>query len=459
MKTVELLLAACVAAAPLAAQQPAALAAVPAAAVPSASAALAEMQRTNSEDYHAVMQALLGEHKLAEIPAAMEQMAAAGEPAALLWCARREITALVAANADMSTAPRAVKARAMVADAAKKGYVPAMVELARFAAVGFGLPADDKAGKQILTEACKKGSSRARAAYLLVTDRLADPSKFDAPEIVSELKKGNFYLEEIIASLYGDDPRALTWLKRAAEHGSAQAPYIITQAFAPEISAQEFKDNLMLAVERHHPEALALLGLMQAMGDESTVPRDREAALKNLELAAALGARTGLIALAMRYHCDPEHYSAEEEFELYRSGMELGEVTPAVSYAYCLTVGHGCTADAAKGIELLKKLADAGQPYAMVALASCCYNGSGMEPDVRRAVDYLGQASSAGVPGLYAVMAALTEMGNSAAKPDARRAAVYLKMAEEQEGPAARAAYDFILKNKAWSFLDGNGSW
>ncbi len=461
MNTVELLLAACVVAAPLAAQQPDEPAATPAAAVPAPAAAMAEMQRSGSEDYTDLMQALLAERKLAEIPAAMEQFAAAGEPAALLWCARREVMKLAAAGADLSSAPRAAKARAMVADAAKKGYTPAMVELSRFAAVGIGLPADEKAGKEILSEACKKGSSRARAAYLLVTDRLADPNKFDAPEIVSELKKGNFYLEEIIASLYGDDSRALTWLKRATEHGSAQAPFIITQAFMAQITEAEFNEYRRIAQERHNPEAVALLGAMQAQGDgtPTSQPRDFAAALKNLELGTALGARSGILPLASLYRAEPERHSAEEVFDLYLCGMEQGDVNAAVYYAYCLSAGYGCEADTAQGIALLTKLAEAGQPYAMVALATLSFNGIGAEPDVRRAVDYLGQAGSTGLPYMYAMMAAITELGNSAAKPDARRAAIYLKMAEEQDGPDARRIYDAVMKSQTWTFLDINDMW
>lgn len=419
---------------------------------PAVTEALAAMVRENHDDFYAVAGAVLDNGGLSKLQPYMEQAAAEGSPAAQLWLARLALDKLTAAKADMVNAPTAKEARELVKQAADKGYQPAIIEMSRLAGSGIGAPADEKEGLRLLMEACKAGNARARAAYLLVTGRL-DGGKLDAPEIVSELKKNNFYLEEIVASLQNDEAEALKWMKRAAEHGSPRAAYTLFNVGNGLVNDTEARDYLQLAVSRHLPDAVATLGVLQTVGDGTVCPIDTVAGLRRLEESVALGYTPAAVTLASVYQTEPQKYSAETVFSLYKNATELGELRAAVGYGYCLVTGRGCTADVPQGLELLNKLADAGMPYARIALADIYFNGTGVEPNLRRAVDELGAAAGEGLPGTYSLMAALTAMGNAAAPADERRAAVYLKMAEEQGDSEAKAAYESVLTDKAWHFL------
>lgn len=433
------------AAPPAAAEQPA---------TPTVAEALQQVEQQNSEDFYPVVTALLATQTAADMPAAMQQAAEQGSAAALYWVSRRAVDKLSVEGADLVNDPRAKTAWEQMKTAAEKGYLPAKVELSRYAGSGIGRAADENEGTQLLMDACKAGSVRARAAYLLVSGRLDKAENWTAPEVVSELKKNNFYLEEILASLCGDEKLSLSWLKSAAEHGSANAPFLLSQMYAPELSQEDFKNYLLMAANRHLPDALAALGIAEALGNGQLVPLSKEQSIRHLEESYALGSMAGVVALAMQYHADAEHYKPERVFDLFRTATELGEVNAAVSYAYCLAAGYGCTAEPARGAAMLKQLADAGMAYAHVALASLYFNGQGgLEADLHQAVIELVSAGSQGIPGTYTIAAALTAMGNSKTKPDERRAASYLKMAEEQGGTTARAEYEAILAAKAWNFM------
>lgn len=431
---------------PAAAEQPAA--------APTVAEALLQVEQTNSEDFYPVVTAVLATQPATAMPQAMQQAAEQGSVAALYWVSRRAVDIMGAEGADMVNDPRAKTAWEQMKTAADKGYLPAKVELSRYAGSGIGCTADEQEGIRLLMEACKAGSVRARAAYLLISGRLDKQETWTAPEVVSELKKDNFYLEELLASLCGDERQAEEWLKSAAEHGSANAPFLLSQMFAPTLSPEELKKYLDMAVERHLPDALATLGMMEILGNGDLVPLNRESALRHLEESYALGSMAGAVALALQYHALGGVHTPEQEFDIYRSATELGDANAAISYAYCLAVGYGCTAEAARGTAMLKQLADAGLFYAHVALASLYYNGQGgLEPDVHQATVELTSAAAQGIPGTYTIAAAITAMGNAKTKADERRAASYLKMAEEQSGPEAREVYEAILNAGKWEFL------
>lgn len=375
----------------------------------------------------------------------MQQAGEAGNPVARKWQAGYILQSVSAAQFDMGTAAEAVKARELMKAAADSGYVPAQVEMARFAGRGVGAPASESEGVQYLVKACKTGSKRARAAYLLITGRLND-GKFDAPEVVSELQKNNFYLEEVIASLYGDAPEALDWLEKASAHGSPTAPFLLGQskAQADEPASIEL---LKMSAERHLPEALATLGVLQLNGSE------REEGIRKLQLSFMLGYAPAAATLAAQYINRPELYSAERVFDLYKQGALLNDARASVAYAYCLVIGRGCTPDSEQGVAVLRELAYDGSPYANVALADLYFNGCGVKADMMKAINYLGEADAAGVPNSYALMAALTQLGNAVAKSDPRRAELYLKMAEERGEIGTREVFDSLVKAKEWHFL------
>lgn len=408
--------------------------------------ALSRVLASQSEDLYPVALAVLnsggGEVDFFNL---MRRAAEAGNPVAQKWCAQNELQSALLSQPELSAAPEAIKARALMKSAADAGYVPAQVEMARYAGSGVGAPADESEGLRWLMQACKTGSARARAAYLLLTGRL-DAGKFDAPEIASELNKNNFYLEEVIASLYGNSPEALAWLEKASAHGSSTAAFLLGQlkAQTDEAAAQEL---LKLAAERHLPEALATLGgVMLSTGQESE-------GIRSLQLAFMLGYIPAAATLAAQYINHPESYSAERVYALYDVGARLRDSRSAVARAYCLATGRGCAPAAEQGAEQLKHLADGGNPYAHVALADLHFNGIGVPADMMKAINALGEADAAGVPNAYVLMAVLTHLGNAAAAPDARRAELYLRMAEERGAVGAQQLFDSLVKEKSWHFL------
>lgn len=415
--------------------------------------ALAQVAQENSEDLFPAVEAVLNAG--GDVEDYMRLMRAAakdGAPAAQLWLARTELEKLIVKGGDAVMADEAVRASKALAGAAKAGYVPALLEQSHLAGAGIGRQPSEKEGMRLLTEACKAGSVRARAAYLLVSGRL-DARDWTLPEVASELDKGNFYLEEIIASLYGTEEEAKAWYEKAAEHGSARAAYVLSQAYEESISEEQAAAYLKLAAERHLPEALAAVGMLEINGDGAIVPVNREQGMRRLQQSLMLGYQPVAVTLASQYMAEPGKHSAESILALYKNAAELGDGRAMVAYAYCLATGRGCAADADKGKEMLKNLAYNGMPYASLALADLLFNGVGGEPDVRAAVNALGEAASAGVPQCYTLMAALTAFGTEKTKGDERRAESYLRMAEDNHEQAPRELYQSMLEEKQWHFL------
>ena len=408
--------------------------------------ALEGVRKAQSEDLFPVAESVLQAGGTeTEFYRLMKQAAEKANPVALRWLAQYTLLSVQGDATDLATNPEAVKARELMKTAADAGYAPALVDMARYAGSGVGAPAGEAEGMQYLVKAIRAGSARARAAYLLLTGRLNN-GNFDAPEIVSELKKNNFYLEDVIASLYGDSPEALVWLEKASAHGSATAPFLLGQNKEQTDEAASL-ELLKLAAERHLPEALATLGAVQLNGTES------QEGLRKLQLSFMLGYTPAVTTLAAQYINSPQTYTPERVFDLYNLGTVLQDARASVAYAYCLVLGRGCTPMPEQGVAMLRELAYAGSPYANVALADLFFNGCGVEPDMMKAINYLGEADAAGVPNAYVLMAVLTQLGNAAAKPDARRAELYLKMAEERGEIAARSIFDALVAEKSWHFL------
>lgn len=414
-------------------------------------AALQQVLKSQSEDLYAVALAVLdaGGSEV-DFFRLMKQAADAGMPVAQKWLAQYVLQSAVEPAIDLSTAPNAIAARRLMKQAADAGYVPAQVEMARYVGSGVGAAADEAEGMQYLMRACAAGSRRGRAAYLLLSGRL-DGGKFDAPETASELQKGNFHLEEVIASMYGEMPESVEWLRKAMEHGSPVAPLLLAQRSSAENDSLKL---LRLSAERHQPEALAAYGaILLSPSSSSGVERNTSEGIRHLQLAVMLGNVSATSTLAGQYMNNPDTYSAERVFDLYNIATVLQDPRASVAYAYCLVCGRGCSPEPEKGVAMLRQLADAGSPYAHVALADLYFNGTGVEPDMFAAINHLGEAGTIGVPNTYAIMAAMTQMGNAKARPDERRAELYLLMAEEQGHTSAREVYNGIIARKNWTFL------
>ena len=390
----------------------------------------------------------------------MQEAADAGHPVALTWTAGQGIRQLVAQGINMETAPEAANLRSAVERAASAGYVPAMVEMAHLLGSGVGSAPDEVKGMEYLMQACKANSSRARAAYLLLSGRMEKNGAEDAA-VAAELKKNNYYVEEFLSAFAGrrDEEKGREWLATAASHGSAYAAGMLARYYLMQGKDALGYDFLKMAVEREHPDSLAMMGSLLlpeselSPGLQGIIKQDTEEAIRLFRRAALLGYAPAYIPLAGEYNKQPEKYSKERVFELYRRAADMGDARGGVAYAYCLAAGRGCQADAERGVRILTQLVDAGVSFANMALAELYFNGTGVPADMSRAISALTAASVDGLPGCYTLMAALAQMGNASKASDPARARMYLRMAEERGEPAPRVTFDALVQAGGWKFI------
>lgn len=385
----------------------------------------------------------------------MQEAADAGHPVALSWLGG-QIRRQGASQADA-----AARIKAAVEQAADKGYVPALLQMADLAYTGAGGAADEKQGLHYLMKACKAGSPRARALYLLLTDRLEKEGP-SSPAVQAELQKQNFYVEEYLAAIYAsqDESASKEWMQAAAAHGSPGAACSLALYYLrTEGQEKRGMELLQKAAELYHPEAMCQLAAMLVPGVElpaalaAHVVPDAGRAIRLFQRAALLGHAPALLPLAGEYRKQPAAYSAERVFELYRLAADAGDPRGGVAYAYCLAAGRGCAADSERGVAILNRLVDAGVPFANMALADLYFNGTGVPADMTRAVAALTAAAAEGVPQCYTLMAALAQMGNAAKAPDSTRARLYLRMAEERGEVNSRQAFDALVNAGSWKFI------
>ena len=390
----------------------------------------------------------------------MKKAADAGHPVALTWLARQSLQQLRSQGGNLETAPEAIRLRSVMEQASSQGYIPAVVEMAHYCGSGVGAPADEQSGMKYLMQACKANSMRARAAYLLLSGRLEKEGAGGAAA-AAELKRHNFYVEEFLAALTSssDEAKSQEWLTHAASHGSPGAACTLGLYYLQEGKDALGYEFLKQAAERDHPEALAQLAALMLPGAElspglqTLIQPDNEAAIRMFRRAVLLGFPRALIPLAGEYHKQPEKYSADRVFELYRQAADAGDPRGGVAYAYCLVTGRGCTPETERGLRILNQLVDAGVTFANMALADLYFNGTGVPADMGKAIRCLTEAASVGVPQSYTLMAVISQLGNASKPSDPARARVYLRMAEERGELAARQAFDTMVQAGSWKFM------
>ncbi len=422
-------------------------------------AVLDEIEKAHGQDVYGAAELVLRETgDPTAFYSLMEEASKAGSAVATAWLLPLEITRLGVAGATLANDPRAVELRARVVAAARKGYRPAYVLASNLLGRGIGGEEDRAAASRYLVEGSKAGCPQARAGYLLFSGRLAKGGARE-PAVAAELDRNNFYLEEMLAQAAGDTPEGVSWLRRAMAHGSALAPYMLTQSQAAALPEADALEYLKLAVERHHVDAMDFLGNLSLRARElnatagTALKEDAEGGLNLLRHAAALGqaeAAQSLATAMAQGMVGP--VSAPQVCALYRMAAEQGDPQGLAGYGYCLMAGRGCTADPARGEELLRRGIEKGAQWGNQALASACFNGLGVKPDLRRAVNALGEDAAMGSLHAYAIMAAITALGNEGTAPDAFRARIYLEMAKDED-PEAQAVYDAIIAAKDWRFL------
>lgn len=390
----------------------------------------------------------------------MQEAADAGHPVALTWVAGQGLRQLAAQGVELQSSPEALQYRAAVERAATAGYAPALVEMAHLLGSGTGTDQDEKKGMDYLMEACKMNHARARAVYLLLSGRLQKAGADDAA-VAAELKRNNYYVEEFLSSFASpdDEEGSRKWLEAAAAHGSSYAAGLLGRYYMMQGKDSQAYDYFQMAVERDHPDSLAMMASMLLPGAElspgmqALIKADGEVAIRMFRRAALLGYTPALIPLAGEYNKQPEKYTRERVFELYRRAADMGDARGGVAYAYCLVAGRGCPVDAERGVRILNQLVDAGVAYAHMALAELYFNGTGVPADMSRALMALTSAASAGVPGCYTLMAALAQLGNAAKASDPARARLYLRMAEERGEYAPQQNFDALVQSGGWKFI------
>lgn len=385
----------------------------------------------------------------------MQEAADAGHPVALSWLGG-QIRRQGASQADA-----AARIKAAVEQAADKGYVPALIQMADLAYAASGGAADEKQGLHYLMKACKAGSPRARALYLLLTNRL-EKEGASSPAVQAELQKKNFYVEEYLAAISAtrDEAASKEWMHAAAAHGSPGAACSLGLYYL-RTEGQEKRglELLQKAAELYHPEAMCYLASMLVPDAElpdalaDLVAPDAGRAVRLFQRAALSGYVPALLPLAGEYRKQPAAYSAERVFALYRLAADAGDPRGGVAYAYCLASGRGCTAEPERGAAILNRLVDAGVPFANMALADLYFNGTGVPADMTRAVAALTAAAAEGVPQCYTLMAALAQIGNASKAPDPARARLYLRLAQERGEVDSQQAFDILVNTGTWKFI------
>ncbi len=410
------------------------------------SAELQGLVKKNSEDfYDAAALVYDATQDVTAFAPMMKKLADRGNAAAQLWQAR---FMLMQNESD-------TKALAVLEKAAGSKYLPAMVEYAAQCTLPGSPDARAAKGRKVLMEACRLGSAKGRALYLVVSGRFQNAS-LTQPEIVSELKKKNFYLEEMIAALQADSTSALVWMERAAEHGSAVTPFLIWSNMPQGEKAQAY---LNMALERHLPAALGHVGYqsvlaetMRADGGDKAKTAD---AFRMLAISAMLNTPESIQMLAYFYaNGQGGEVPKERIAELFRLAHNCGHPDGTAGLGYCMVLGAGCKQDVQGGIALMEKAAANGAKWVYQALASMYFNGDGVKPDMRKAIDAFAEDHLNGARHSYAMMAVITALGNASAKPDARAARVYLNMARENGDMEAEGLYNIFLKDGRWRFLE-----
>ena len=418
------------------------------------SSELERMLRENDEDFYNVAVLLTkSTGNWISMDGVLAAAAEKGEPVSQYWTAKRELDKRELKGDISLPGPDFAKALKLLRASASRGYLPACVACANLIGSGIGCEANREEALRFLQEACKKGSARARAVYMMVSGRI-EAGKFDTPEMKYELDRGNFYLEELVADYYAaqqDREKCVEWLKRASRNGSASAAFRLAVLYSAEENGDLSEDPapyLKLATERHWPEALCMSGKVAAGQGDAVRTVDL------LSAAAQLGSGDACRVLAeICGESGGTGITPELITGLMQRSFELGDLNGTAGYAYCRVLSSESPEEAAKWLALLEQSADSMSVSAYKALASLRFNGApGVAPDMRRAVYYLGEARSLGYVQADALIAALAALGCEGTPPDPSRAEAYLKIAVEAL-PISQQWYDQLIQEKGWIFL------
>jgi len=381
---------------------------------------LDDMAKTQDEDFYAAASYVLEQtgdelafHKR------MKELAKQEHPVAMYWLAR----SLQSGESPYQDEQAAALFRELILKSAAKDYLPAMVRAAQTLYNRGETEADRSTGMNMLVRACKMGSAKARACYLVMSGLLVDKdSDLNAPEIATELKHRNFYVEEIVAEAHWDDEE---WLRIACEHGSAWAAYEL--ALRGHLRDEESVSYLRMAAERHMQEAMTTFGCLLCLGSlsagsetalpekalpnpapqtegdpkqgEETAPETPpvitptpESIAEGLQLlrkAASMGDERAAAFTALAYAGGAAGEIAPERIAaLFRFAHEQELPYGTAGWGYCLVAGKGCEQDVQQGLNLLLRMAAQGVAWADLALSHLYKEGFGVDQNAAKAAEH-----------------------------------------------------------------------
>ena len=407
---------------------------------------LQKLVKTGSEDFCVPARAYLDKHgNCSGFFEAMQKAAKSGNAAAETWSAMYQLLYV------QSGTPEYANVLKLVASAAEKKYAPALILSA-----GLHAQSNPSLSQTHLRAACAQGNPKARTLYLMQTGRLS-AGNVTAPEVVSELKKNNYHLEEALASIQTVEAKAIEWMHKAEAHGSVSAPFLLSQTLVKGEDEHHRLAHMKLAAERgnlvamHYYGALLCRANSHPLAIQLGIKHDFALGSRYLQLAAMQGMPEASAELALMYAQGQfDSVPVELVYRLFEHAHRCGIAEGTAGVGYCKVLGAGCPVDAETGVAMLLEARDKGALWVNHSLASVYFNGSaGIKKNMRKAIDYLTEDAAVSSSSAYAIMAAISALGNEETAPDMGAAEYYLDMAKAAT-PNAQQIYDAIVLTKSW---------
>jgi TonB family protein len=255
--------------------------------------------------------------------------------------------------------------------AAQAGSARAFADLAAYAAVGFGRPADPAQARSYLQQAAERGHA---------------PSQFH-------------FGRELLDAEPAQQAEARPWLEKAAAQDHPDALNLLGDLWRDgQLGRPDDRRAVQLyqrAVELGHSESQADLGWMYEQG--RGVPRDPSRAAALYTAAAAAGqtwARVALASLYLRGDGVPQdipHALAELE-----TTARAGNAAAMFQLAHLYQTGEHVDPDAQRAFEWFEEAARAGHAQAQNMVGWLLLHGTGIEPDPEEARTWFVLAAAKG---------------------------------------------------------------
>ena len=244
--------------------------------------------------------------------------------------------------------------------------------------MGKGVEKDSALAIRLLTAAADGGLSRAayRIAYMYDT--------------------GQCYVDQ-------DLEKAVSWYKRAAEMGNADAAYQLSGIlFMKDTKWFDMKTGqkyLQQAADGGCPDGEHQMGLMYAYGANG-FKRDPEKATKYLVAAAEHGVQQAQVDYAnMCFEGQLLPRNMDEAAKWFKVAAEGFNGTAMYALGCMYANGYSFAEDDKKAAEWFTSAAEGGEPNAQYALACFYYEGRGVEKDEKKAAAWFQESAEQGHPG------------------------------------------------------------